>query len=167
MLYVYFDELFKTQENVIVDPEVAFRLLTLSGSNTERTLISEIEQGQYLDSAFFVDRFGCKLPISELSTGCKTAIVVSKCPESLVDLAECGNNARDAIIRNIKEGRILLSYNGMDIYYAGDEDVAVDLCVEGVYRFTSLWRFNYYLNHEFPAYAPVDTSISGVVKLEG
>lgn len=167
MLHIYFRELFDREENIIIDSEVAFRLITLRGTNLERTLISEIEQGSYVDSAFFIDRFGYKLPISELSTGCKTALVVANSPDRVVDLAECGNNARDAIIRNVKNGRILLSYNGVDIFYSGDGDVEVDLCAEDVYRFTSLWRFNYYLNHEFPAYSPADTGIDGVTKLGG
>lgn len=163
MLYIYHKETFDYSKNKVTENvEAAFRLIEVRGSDLDRKLIEEIEGGQYLDSASFIDKFGLRVSISELSTGCKCALYVANRPAEFVDTVECGNNARDAIIRNIKDGHILLEWNDLSIFYPGYEDFAVDVCVEGKYRFTSLDRFNYYLEHEFAACSPVDMTVPGV-----
>lgn len=163
MLHIYFRETFDyNRQPVILDVERAFRSSDLTGSELERKLMSEIEGGSYLDSSAFVDAFGYKLPISCLSTGCKCALLVANTPDAIIDIIECGNNARDAIIRNIAQGHIVMSYNDVSVFYPGDDDYPIDVCVEGKYHFTSLDRLNFYLDHEFAACSPVDLSLEGV-----
>lgn len=163
MLHIYFRESFEPNgREVITDVERAFRALDLAGTDLDVRLVSEIEDGHYLDSSAFIDRFGYKLPIEDLSTGCKCALVVANSPDIFVDTVECGNNARDAIIRNVTQGKIIMSYNGLSIFYPGDDDYTIDVCVEDEYRFTSLDRLNFYFNSEFAACSPVDLGRKGV-----
>lgn len=95
----------------IQDPEAAFLTLRVTRSDLTATLMREIDKAKYVDEVSFIDRFGRTLPISRLSTGCKTAIVVEHNPDKIVDLIECGYNARDSIIRNIKSGKVLFRYD--------------------------------------------------------
>lgn len=134
---------------VIRDPEAAFMLLIPAYSELTVKLMREIEDAAYVNEAEFIDRFGRTLPISRLSTGCKTALVIEHNPGRVVDLLECGNNARDAIIRNIRSGKVLLRYNDISIDYPGYNDYEIDVLSDGI-RFTSLDQLNLYLSHGMP-----------------
>lgn len=145
MLELYLREDPPEGVEIIHDTEAAFMLLVPKYSKLTATLMKEIEDATYMNEAEFVDRFGRTLPISRLSTGCKTAIVVEHNPEEVVDLLECGYNARDAIIRNIRSGKVLFRYNDISIDYPGSGDYAIDVLFDGVH-FTSLDQLNLYLS---------------------
>lgn len=129
----------------IQDPEAAFLTLRVTRSDLTATLMREIDKAKYVDEVSFIDRFGRTLPISRLSTGCKTAIVVEHNPDKIVDLIECGYNARDSIIRNIKSGKVLFRYNDISIDYPGFNDYGIDVLFDGIH-FTSLDDLNLYLS---------------------
>lgn len=145
MLQIY--ETVQPDIQLIRDVEAEFFCTQIRDTPVTRRLLQDIEGAQYLSAACFVDRFGLTLPISDLSTGCKAALVVAANPDKLVDLIECGHNARDAIIRNVRDGKIIFYYNDIGIDYPGFDDYVIDVLYDGQ-RFTSLDAFNSYLKQE-------------------
>lgn len=105
MLEVYDAELVRAD---IIDIEAAFSQLIIYVDENIKRIVKAIDQGELIDSNRFKDRFGVNLYLSELSTGCKAAICTYFHPESIVDLQECGLNARDAIFNYCENGKILL-----------------------------------------------------------
>ncbi|MBO5337675.1 MAG: hypothetical protein J6A94_11160 [Lachnospiraceae bacterium] len=152
MLTVYVDTV--NGNNIVRNVEEQFAKIKLTGSEIERKLISQIEQGTYNDEYSFIDRFGYKLYNTELSTGCKAALCVVRCPELIIDLIECGLNARDIIIGLCKDGNVLIQENGVTIvdYFEQPIDVKIDK-----YRITSVDRLNKYIFSERP-FEPVVSS---------
>ena len=140
--------------NIVRNVEEQFAKIKLTGSEIEKALISKIEQGTYNDEYSFIDRFGYKLYNTELSTGCKAALCVVNCPDMIIDLIECGLNARDIIIGLCKEGNVLIQENGVSIvdYFEKPIDVKVDR-----FRITSVDRLNKYLFSERP-FVPIINS---------
>lgn len=147
MLNLYFrdDGSVKLPDDIIIDVEDEFNKTKIVDTELVRLFIQEIDQGTYLNEFYFTDRFGAKLPISNLSTGCKAAILVALEPSVCIDIRECGNNARDLIIKLCKNGSIALEENGID--YALDFDDSIDVCV-GKYRFTTGYRLLKYMIDE-------------------
>lgn len=135
---------------LITDVEEEFMRIGIPNTNTAKKLIENIEQGKYLDDLNFIDRFGAKLKMSCLSTGCKAGIVVSERTDCLVDLRECGWNARDEIIRNCKYGNILLEDDGVTYTYGGNAD-NIDVRLDN-YHFTNLVSLNYYIKNRCDGY---------------
>ena len=145
MLELYYRYNSPNGYELITDAEEAFMLMRIKKTELAAKLISEIDRAQYIDETEFLDRFGRTLPISRLSTGCKTALVVAHNPDKVVDLLECGYNARDAIIRNIRDGKVLFSFNDISINYPGFDDLEIDVLIDGKH-FTSLDALNLYLS---------------------
>ena len=69
-----------------------------------------------------------------------------KSPMRLSTHGECGYSAWDAVVRDLRDGHIILDIPGFSISCEG-ADVECDICVEG-YRFTSIVRLNRYLLSE-------------------
>lgn len=152
MLTIFVDTV--ENDKVIRDVEEQFAKIKLTGSKIERELINKIEKATYNDEYSYIDRFGYKLYNTELSTGCKAALCVVNCPELIIDLIECGVNARDIIIGLCKEGKVLIQENGVTIvkYFNEPIDVKIDN-----YRITSVDRLNKYIFSERP-FKPVINS---------
>lgn len=112
MLEVYDAELVKAD---IIDIDAAFSQLIVHVDENIKRMVKVIDQGELIDSNRFVDRFGVNLYLSELSTGCKAAICTYFHPEAIVDLQECGLNARDAIFNYCENGKILLHDFGVTV----------------------------------------------------
>lgn len=144
MLNIYVDGIPETE--MIMDVEAEFLKVRLSGTREERELISVIEKGEYNDDKSFIDRFGYKLYLSELSTGCKAALCVISFPDKVINLHECGFNARDTIINYCSRGNIFINENGVYIREIKKEiDVKVDS-----FQFTTIDRLNKYIFSERP-----------------
>lgn len=142
----------------LTDVEKLFKQIKLKGTKEEKAVISKIEQGKYNDEYSFIDRFGYKLYISELSTGCKAALCVLNKPDVTINLIECGINALDVILTTCKNGSIIMQNRGTTINdYSEDGKIEVEL--EG-HLFTSVKRLNYYIFNERP-FEP-DYSIGGI-----
>ena len=129
----------------IYDVLGSFMQLTLQDNHITRTLIREIESGSYNDSTSYIDRFGFKRSILDMSEGCKAALCVAYYPHMTVSTIECGDNAIDAIIANLKTGSILLHLP----HYMGIGDCPIDVICEGVHFRNSL-HLGYYLEKEYP-----------------
>lgn len=147
----------KLNGEVVTDVEKEFSKIRLTGKRIEKILIEKIEKGKYNDANSYIDRFGYKLYYSDMSNGCKAALCVVNLPDKIIDLAECGNNARDIIISFCKTGNILIEDNGLTIsaQYNNDIDVKIDK-----YRFSDIDRLNKYISDE-RLYGP-DMSIGGI-----
>ena len=133
-------------EGVLTDIEEEFTKLEFRGTALNSIFLKEIEQGKYKDSTHFIDRFGDKLSTNFMSTGCKAAVIVAESHDKEIDITEAGLNARDCIIRHVKNGKIAIVYPGATISYDEDEPGydTIDVGLNG-YRFLSLERLNLYL----------------------
>ena len=122
----------------------------IKDNKLSRKAIQEIEEGEYCDEHSIIDRFGYKLYRENISTGCKTALVLANNPNAIVDETEIGPNARDSIIRNFNQGTLILRRDGLTVanYYDKDYNITntdkIDVECDG-YHFTSLKSLNQYL----------------------
>ena len=80
-----------------MDIDAAFSKLEIVVNDAVKNIIKAVDAGNMIDGSTFEDRFGVRLYLSELSTGCKAAICVALMPDQMIDLQECGLNTRDAI----------------------------------------------------------------------
>lgn len=99
----------------IIDIDAEFSRLLINPDETLNKIIKSVDGGTLLDSNVFSDRFGNRLYLSELSTGCKAAICVYCNPDKIIDLQECGLNARDAVFNYCENGNILLHDFGVTV----------------------------------------------------
>lgn len=152
MLRVYLDENMDSikdsikDKEIITDVEDEFNTIALQDTPLTRKLLKEIEQGQYDTEFTFIDRFGVRLYTSELSSGCKTALLTEYRPDCIIDTRSCGFNARDAIISNCTTGSVIV-YNTDMTFYPGDGIDSCDVCLDG-YRFRTVERLNRYIQDE-------------------
>ena len=84
-------------EDKLEDIEIADAKPEIVVNDAVKNIIKAVDVGNMIDESTFEDRFGVRLYLSELSTGCKAAICVALMPDQMIDLQECGLNARDAI----------------------------------------------------------------------
>jgi len=139
-----------------VDAE--FSKLSLSSDKDEYFFLKEIDKIQrVVDSVSFIDRFGFKLPSSELSTGCKAAICVLRCTNKVIDLCECGFCATGMILSRCTDGNVYIPEYNLSYPDYGNDVVSIKF---GSYVFTSFSRFFEYLDNEWP-YNP-DMSKEGI-----
>lgn len=73
-------------------------------------VIGQIDNSQMLDQYSISSRFdGTRLNIDKLSTGCKTALNIMYNPDLIFDIAECGENALEAIYA-MEAGKVYCDY---------------------------------------------------------
>lgn len=147
MLRIYLDAV-DTKTPVIHDIESEFTTVVLQDTAEVRRIISTLEKGGYVDANSFDDRFGTRLPITDLSTGCKTALLVLCETGKVIDTLECGYNALSAIITTCTEGSILMRVPYGKLPTAGYGD-KIDVVIDNLH-FTSFSRLNGYLQDEWP-----------------
>ncbi len=142
MLYVYFENplTFPVIENV----EYEFSMNGYAFDETDQKLVKAIEQGELVGNGMFRDRFGYCLHLDDMSTGSKAAIITNHTPDRLVDLRECGINAKSAILSFCRWGNILMEYPEAGLLdYTGGSDI--DVFLEN-HRFTSMDDLMYYIS---------------------
>lgn len=130
------------------DTELEFARIQVKDTEYTRKAIKEIEKGEYYNEVVFTDRFKGNLYYSEMSTGCKAAIVVGTNPNIVLDLRECGLNAIDFIVANCRDGNILIlppdNPIGLHREPEGYVDSDIDVCIDGE-RFFNSKDLNEYL----------------------
>lgn len=89
------------------DPEAYFVKTKISCDDTDKRLVSIIDEGILVDSSRFLDRFGVTLYTAQLSTGCKAGLLVNN-SDAVIDLRECGMNALSAILSLCQNGRVAM-----------------------------------------------------------
>lgn len=141
LLEGYFD---KSNLDIVKNVEKEFSKLKLHDTDINKILIEKIEKGRYNDYVSYIDRFGYKLHIDDLSTGCKAALCVANLPDKTIDLIECGNNARDVIIRYCKNGNIVIRDNGLTISTINGNSVEAVL---NKVEFTDIDMLNKYISN--------------------
>ena len=146
MLKIFIDEI-PSKENIVIDLEKQFDSIEIKGNELDKELIKEIDQGEYIDNTTFVDRFGNRLYMSELSTGCKAALCVANSTDEIIDLKECGLNARDTIICACTNGAVIIHNEAITIQDKFNALINVE--IDG-YRITSVERLNRYIQSERP-----------------
>lgn len=156
MLTIYIDKVNKNKLDIVKDVEKEFMQLKIKGTEIEKKILMEIEQAQYNDSQSFIDRFGFKLHWTELSTGCKAALCVVNRPDKIIDLIECGNNARDIIVSICDAGNVLIKDTGIT-FKKHTETICVKV---DNYKISSIDRLNKYIFSERP-FEP-DMSMGGI-----
>lgn len=114
-------------ETDIFDIETDFCTCKVIDNDVNRAIISEVEQGAYLDSTSFIDRFGYKLYNSELSTGCKAALLVANNPDKRVWLVETGLNAQDVVVKHCKDGLVVIPERIATFGIPDDADIDVEI----------------------------------------
>lgn len=145
MLHVYsYEQASILGLECVSDVEDAFLDIKLSGSELERKILRKIEGASFYSSSFFLDRFSAKLPVSDLSTGCKAALVVASRPDLLVDTKECGFNARDTIVTDISDGNIIVEWG--DVTIRADNDCRICCSYDGI-DFSTVYDLNWYIMH--------------------
>ena len=152
MLNIFFPDYTETFPDmpIIYDVEEGFSRICGDIPNDARVdkIIEYIDKGHYLNSSHFIDRFGNKLNMTCLSTGCKAALCTLCLPDSAISTYECGANAITAIIWFCNCGNILLDfdYHGIASYKAPE----IDVCVNG-YCFSSAEKLVDYIENVYPA----------------
>lgn len=160
MLKLYLDEVPEGLQ-VENDVEKMFRTFKLKCTEKEKEAVRVIEQGELIDAYTFRDRFGVRLYTNQLSTGCKAALCVLNAGDTVVNLMECGLNARDFIM-TLDTGAVVDVIDDVTICNIDGDNANVLL---NGYVFTSLDRLNKYIFDEIP-YEP-DMAIEGIKKYNG
>lgn len=155
MLNIYLDK-YTGNEDVIHDVNEGILMLDIKDNDKNRELIEAIEHGKYNDNLSYIDRYGYKLSIQNMSNGCKAALCLNN-SNAIIDLRECGENAISLIVGIMRKGSIIMPLRQRDLsaLYGDEIDASI-----GEYRFSSMKRLNYYLSDEYP-FNP-DMSIGGI-----
>lgn len=133
-----------SEYKIIKDVEANFSRVRLGENKADEKILSQIEKAVIAGSNAFIDRFGFKLDSSSLSTGCKAALEVARCGgREIIDLMECGMNARDCIISNCSNGSILITRPECRVSDYTDDD-CIDVSVYGK-QFSSMRMLSDYL----------------------
>lgn len=149
MLRIYLDKVPDSlQCNLVNDVEKQFAGIHLACTDKEKRFVKEIEKGTLIDSYSYIDRFGYKLYTSELSTGCKAALCVLNFPDKIINLAECGLNARDCIVSFCDLGAVLMDSNTIT-FSEQYTDEKISAAVDE-YVFMSIDKLNKYIFNERP-----------------
>lgn len=151
-------EIFDKQNDKLINVDRVFPTFKLIGTELDKKIIADIEQGEYVSNTEYKDRFGRTLPIWYMSTGCKIALCVANLPDTLIDLIECGDNALVAIFKYCNKGNVRLFDDSKEIVV--DKDFNCDIQFDG-YHFTLFSRFQYYLKDEY-CYCKPDMNIGGI-----
>lgn len=161
MLNVYLDRADVPKDTKIIeDVELQFMLCSLEMSSEEQQMLEFIEHGTLNSEVDFIDRFGYKLYIDNLSTGCKAALCVLHFPDKIIDLKECGNNAVEAILRLCKNGSIIVNSSPAG-FSETESKASVEIVCNG-YIFTNYTSFNKYVKDWYPF--PPDLGMGGIQK---
>ncbi len=106
----------------IRDPENTILMVKLCGTEFQKRVLAEIENGQYKNSLQWIDRFGSSLYYTDLSTGSKTLFALEGFPEFVIDCDECGENALK-MISLLDNCNVYLSHKMFRLDWYEDKEV--------------------------------------------
>lgn len=144
MLNLYLPEEKDELSNVVKNVDKVFYGMAVEDTELNRKLMKEIDGAEYLNQAEFIDRFGLKLSLDDISTGCKVALCIAQNPDMIFDTIECGYNARDTIILNCRNGSMIFYDMGVTIRDKCEFDTPIDVNFGGK-RFNTTGSFNSWL----------------------
>lgn len=132
----------------ILDVETVFNEVGVTDCLEARLILKQVEQGEYLDKGRFVDRFGTKLYVDELSTGSKALLALIQCKDKVLNFNEVGIQALNLAITLFKEGYIFVNR-----YYGRlPDNVDIDLVVNNEEYYKCSDEFNEEWVLEYGAY---------------
>lgn len=106
MIHIYVGkENFPKDKIVWFDPEEMIYGVDIIDDEFNRMVISKIEKGKYLNNKDFIDRFGYKMHISDISTGSKILLEIHNSNGPIIVSDELGINARGLLLE-LKDGYI-------------------------------------------------------------
>lgn len=120
-IYVGKDNLPRDKQ-FIFDVESIFPGVTITGTNVQRYVISDIEKGEYVDNKRFKDRFGGLLYYTDMSTGSKAIMVVDFFKDYIINCDECGENAL-GLMSLLDAGNVFLSRRSIGLPWIRDCEV--------------------------------------------
>lgn len=147
MLRIYFADETNIDDikgSIIHDVEAHFNEVKLDNSEQQNKILRLLEHAKYKSETEIIDRFGDKLSTYFMSTGTKAALCTLAFPDKVIDLVECGINARDIIIAVCRQGSILIPCSDIKCGKYSDE---IDVLVDNK-RFRAVENLNDYLNNE-------------------
>lgn len=148
MLNVYFKESEIKDMEIIRNPVAVFDTLELKQTEIVDILLEKIEKAKYLSPSHFLSRYNEKIPIDFMSTGTKVAIVATTIHDKVIDLRECGVNARDAIFNYVDNAHVLAYSTGYGII-SEDEATNKEFFCNG-YKFIGIRQFADYVYRDYP-----------------
>lgn len=108
MLNIYIGEENLPKDMLLVtDADAAFGAVDMCGTEFQRRVLHTVELGEYYDTKRFIDRFGCQLHYTNMSTGSKTLMLVEALPDRIISCDECGENAL-GMLTYLSSGNIFL-----------------------------------------------------------
>lgn len=125
----------------IGDPEEAFLNVEMNGSEFQRTILREIEKGEYIDSMRFRDRFGNMLYYTDISTSSKILLEADSLNGCVINATEMGLNATKYIWL-LKDAS--LYFNGRSSSFLADVET-IEVLVDGISKCTSVQQLNRYI----------------------
>lgn len=99
----------KVQSNfeLIHDVEAKFEYVMLDDNEAVRQLLKSIEGAEYSNPVSYIDKGGFKRPKSNLSVGCKIAILAYRMNNAIIDMVECRQIDRANVIQYCTSGNVL------------------------------------------------------------
>ena len=118
-----------------------FDMIDVKGTEQERLALQLIDKATYKNELEVIDRFGDKISINNISTGCKAVIVILNSKEP-VSTIECGMNALSVIFSLCGNGTIYVRdiWDKFPVVYNSD---VVNIEIDGM-TFKSFKAFNDY-----------------------
>ena len=111
--------------NVFVD----FMDCELVGDRRERAIVKAVDQADLLEDDPYsaIDRYGRRIAVTDLSSGCLAALTVLRSPDKVVCGLQMGDNALEALLLNCTQGRVLIFDRDRSIDHTDGE-------IDAVYR---------------------------------
>lgn len=106
----------------IYDVESAFPFVIIRGSDFQKRVISEIDNGSYNNNKTFIDRFGLPLRYDCLSTGSKAILLLDSKKDAIINMTECGDNVL-GLLEYIEDGKLFFSDRSFEIPFNKDYGV--------------------------------------------
>lgn len=141
----------------IHDVEAKFEYVMLDDSDGIRQLLKNIEGAEYCNPVSYLDKGGFKRPKTNLSIGCKVAILAYKLNNSIIDMVECSQLDRANVINHCTSGNVLDVRRKKPYIELGTGDINV--VYDGV-QFDKVAVLNSYIHRQ------VSTQKMGTVRIE-
>lgn len=147
MLHLFIGNVDNCNLHLADNVEALFTTFLVTDNPINRSIIQNVELRTYNDTGTFIDKFGCKLNLSELSTGCKAVLCAANIHDCIIDFKEAGFNARSEVIRQSPDGYVLMPDTGISYNVSNLEDI--DVICDG-YHFTKAGPLNNYISNVRP-----------------
>ncbi len=100
MLDIILNKSIISEDRYINDVDRYFPLIGIRNNDISRLVIEKLEGGYYLSEDSYIDRYGYKLNMLDLSTGSKTLLIVAN-TDNVVNGCEIGQNAFELLVQSI------------------------------------------------------------------